>query len=232
MPAKAHQTNLITLLVGVEQQRHDGALGRHHAVARSHRATGIHWEENEAPGPGFTDLLAQVRGVEGQPSFAAAPTVWQLRCGGAQRGIERDVMHPPLGQAAGHIVARATAQRAVAFPQRPRLRLLSQRAFERTYRKRLADTRPFVFPGQAPRMWSVIVFCTLWRLGLRASCGRRRRRRGRIATLGRAMPFEAFLQLPLIHRWLVKRLPTPPMEQDQLRYSAYVVLAHLCAPFI
>jgi hypothetical protein len=57
---EAHHANLITLLISVEQQGHDGAFGGDHAVPCAHGTTGIHGEEHKRTRAGFSHLFAQI----------------------------------------------------------------------------------------------------------------------------------------------------------------------------
>src|SRR5882672_5797296 len=50
--------------------------------------------------------------------------------------------------------------------------------------------------------------------------------------LGGPMSFETVLELLLVDGWLVKRLPTAPVWQDQASDAAHVVFHHLRSPLI
>jgi len=46
------------------------------------------------------------------------------------------------------------------------------------------------------------------------------------------MPFQTVFELLIIYGWLVKRLPTATVWQDEPGDAAHIIFHHLCSPFI
>src|SRR5712691_2253383 len=140
-------------------------------------------------------------------------------------------MGASLGESAGDIVTCLTPQRVVALPERALLHCLARHTLERPYRKGLANTRLLVFWSEPCRVWLSVLF--LWpAVGLcLAICRGRGGRRGRLVViLGGAMAFQTVFELLLIYGWLVKRLASAPVWQDQPGDAAHIVFHHLRPP--
>jgi hypothetical protein len=72
-----------------------------------------------------------------------------VRCGGSQRGVNSNVARAAAWLSAGDVMSRDASQRAAAPAGAGWQQILPQRAFERAYGERLADTRLLVLRGKS-----------------------------------------------------------------------------------
>ena len=88
------QANLVAALVGIDQQAEDGALGGLHAFAGRHAPAGIDDKEDQVAGAAHAHLALQVAlaQLEGEVVFASRVALALVGGGGAQRGVEGDVL--------------------------------------------------------------------------------------------------------------------------------------------
>src|SRR5262249_41223202 len=107
------------------------------------------------------------------------------------------------------------------------------RALQGSYREGLADICLLVFRCQPRRMLFLALFLRPANgLLLAAWRGSRGWWCRLIATLGGAMPLQAVFKLLIVYGWLVKRLPTATVWQDEPGNAAHIVFHHLGAPFV
>ena len=118
-PVEGDQRNPVALLIGVRQQRKDGALRHDHVVFDAHAAAGVEDEYDQVRDLALPDLLANV------PFLESKRVALRLRyfaldlmdCRRPNRGVECEGMRPLFGNGAAHIPtnrvgirhARATA---------------------------------------------------------------------------------------------------------------------------
>ena len=110
---KDHQTNVISSLVGIHQQRHDGSLGRLHPFSGGHRPTGIYDEQDRVGCSPNTDFLTHVLAFHDEPVAATVPI--DLVGGGlSDGGVKRQVTDTSGGRPALCITSPFAAGACVA----------------------------------------------------------------------------------------------------------------------
>ncbi len=100
------QADAITALVGIGQQRQDGAFGRRHAFGDRHRPGGVDDEQDQVGSLANAYLALQIGSLDGEgdptPLFLPADLVGRS---GPQRGVKGDVRRDAVGRAGGDVAA-------------------------------------------------------------------------------------------------------------------------------
>jgi hypothetical protein len=104
-----HQSDPVAALVGVGEEREDGALGGRHPLGDGHRPGGVHHKQDEVARLAHADLLLKVGRLDGEGHLLPLIETVDLVGGGRpQGGVERDVVGL-AGGGAGSDVAAALA---------------------------------------------------------------------------------------------------------------------------